>query len=63
MYCTFYNTNDVFLAEEYLNNHGVECSIVPTPIQDKAYCGVCIQVDLPKEQVAEYLVGLEYNTI
>ncbi len=61
MYCTFYNTNDVFSAEETLKQNGVECSIVPTPVQDKAYCGVCIQVELPKCELDNYLNGLEYN--
>ncbi len=45
-YLIFYKTNDVFEAEEKLNNHGIECAIVPTPVQDKAYCGVCVSVDL-----------------
>ena len=45
-YIVFYKTNDVFEAEEKLNNQSIKCSIVPTPVQDKAYCGVCLSVDL-----------------
>lgn len=42
----FYKTNDVFEAEEKLSNQNIICTIVPTPVQDKAYCGVCLSIDL-----------------
>lgn len=42
MHIVFYSTSNVFKAEELLTNAGVECQVVPTPVQDKAYCGVCI---------------------
>ncbi len=45
MHIVFYSTSDVFKAEEMLNEMGLECSVVPTPVQDKAYCGVCIEIE------------------
>lgn len=44
MYFVFYRTNDVFAAEELLQNSGIKTEIVPTPVQDKAYCGVCLKI-------------------
>lgn len=43
MYIVFYSTSNVFKAEELLTNAEISCKVVPTPVQDKAYCGVCIQ--------------------
>lgn len=45
MFVVFYSTSNVFKAEEILNKHDVECNIVPTPAMDRAYCGVCLEVD------------------
>lgn len=45
MHIMFFSTNDVFEAEEKINEAGMECKIVPTPVTDKAYCGVCIQTE------------------
>ena len=39
MHVVFYKTNDVFIAEEKLKELGLNVRIVPTPVQDKAYCG------------------------
>lgn len=64
MYLVFYKTNDVFLAEEKLNEQEICVKIVPTPVQDKAYCGVCIQVN--KEDIAKInsiLNDMEYVKI
>ena len=44
MYIVFYSTSDVFRAVELLSKNCIECQVVPTPVQDKAYCGVCVQV-------------------
>lgn len=41
----FYKTNDVFLAEERLTAANVDVEVVPTPVQDKAYCGVCVRIE------------------
>ncbi len=61
MYIVFYSTSNVFRAEAILHKVKVECSVVPTPATDKAYCGVCIEtgddVDLA------VLDGLEYDLI
>ena len=46
MHVVFYKTNDVFIAEDKLKEFGLDVKIVPTPVQDKAYCGVCIKVVL-----------------
>ena len=43
MHIVFYSTSDVFRTEEILNIGGIECKVVPTPVQDMAYCGVCIE--------------------
>ena len=37
-------TTDVFEAEERFQDHGIAVEIVPTPVQDKAYYGVCIYI-------------------
>ncbi len=43
LYIVFYSTSHVFEAEERLLAQGIECKVVPTPVTDKAYCGVCIK--------------------
>lgn len=40
MHFVFYRTSDVFAAEEILQERGISTAIDPTPVQDKAYCGV-----------------------
>lgn len=61
MYVVFYSTNDVFKAEALLKGKNVECSIVPTPVTDKAYCGVCVKTDKNnKEQVGKIIKDMEY---
>ena len=45
MYIVFFSTSHVFETEERLNNQGIACKIVPTPVTDKAYCGVCIETE------------------
>lgn len=60
----FYRTNDVFLAEERLQKEGVGVEIVPTPVQDKAYCGVCVRIDDGTVELAQRtLSGLEYKIV
>lgn len=64
MYFVFYKTSDVFAAEERMQAKDIPLEIVPTPVQDKAYCGVCVQVgtaDLKNAQAA--LAGMEYQLI
>ena len=43
-YVVFFSTSDVFEAEDRFINHQISCEIVPTPVTDKAYCGVCVKV-------------------
>ena len=62
MYLIFYKTNDVFEAEEKLQAAGIPTKIVPTPVQDKAYCGVCVRVkDADREAAKELLKDMEYQ--
>lgn len=61
MFVVFYSTNDVFRAEEILNGIHEECKIVPTPVQDKAYCGVCLKVD--QRMDVTVLSDFEYHII
>lgn len=63
MYLVFYKTNDVFVAEERLQEQNIETEIVPTPVQDKAYCGVCVKVSVNKEIVLSFLTGMDYKII
>ena len=62
MYLIFYKTNDVFEAEEKLQAAGLSTKIVPTPVRDKAYCGVCVRVkDTDREVARELLKNMEYQ--
>lgn len=61
MHIVFFSTTDVFQGEELLKEAGVECEIVPTPVQDKAYCGVCLKVN--DERFKDVLVNLEYELV
>ena len=60
MHIVFFSTNDVFKAEELLCENGVKCKVVPTPVTDKAYCGVCIETF---ENIENILHDLEYKMI
>ena len=60
MFIMFFSTSNVFKAEDILKKNGIECSIVPTPATDRAYCGVCIKVN--KNISLELLNGIEYST-
>ena len=61
MYIAFFSTSDVFAGEEKLNKAGIECNVVPTPVTDKAYCGVCLQSE-DKNAISE-LEGMDFNVI
>lgn len=64
MYIVFYRTGDVFEAEEVLNSKGYETKIVPTPVQDKAYCGVCIKIITSSvENLSELLSEIDHYII
>ena len=63
MYYAFYKTTDVFAAEELFIARGIAIEIVPTPVQDKAYCGICIRIFEQKAVIAQIISTLEYNII
>ena len=64
MHFVFYKTNDVFLAEEKLLAAGIHVDVVPTPVQDKAYCGVSVQIKKEDIEKAETILSeLEYNLV
>ena len=63
MHLVFYKTNDVFVAEEKLLEKNIETEIVPTPVQDKAYCGVCVKVSANRDTVFSFLDGMDYKVI
>jgi len=59
MHIVFYSTSDVFEAEEKIKEAGIECKIVPTPVTDKAYCGVCVKSD--DNDATKALGGMEFQ--
>ena len=61
MFIVFYSTSNVFRAEEILNGAAIECKVVPTPVTDKAYCGVCIQTE--NEQAKDLMDDMEFEVI
>lgn len=61
MYIVFYSTSNVFEAEEKINDAGLECKIVPTPVTDKAYCGVCVETN--DEEALQLLDEMEYQIV
>lgn len=64
MFFVFYNTNDVFVAEEKLQNRGITAEVVPTPVQDKAYCGVCLHIaDKDSDNAIQALEGMDYKRV
>lgn len=64
MHFVFYRTNDVFAAEELLQNSGIKTEIVPTPVQDKAYCGVCLKISSHElEKSTMILSNMDYRMV
>ena len=64
MHLIFYKTNDVFTAEEKFIENNINVEIVPTPVQDKAYCGVCVKICNDDLDMASVLLSdLEYKTV
>lgn len=61
MHIVFFSTSNVFKAEEILNENNIECKVIPTPVQDKAYCGVCIET---QDEEAKALMGdMEFEVL
>lgn len=64
MYLVFYRTSDVFEVEEILQSYNIATDIVPTPVQDKAYCGVCVKIAEKDLNLAtNYLQRFEYQKV
>lgn len=65
MFVVFYRTTDVFAAEEILTEKKIPVEVVQTPVQDKAYCGVCVEVPNDAvDEVKELLSSiLEYQLV
>ena len=61
MHIVFFSTSDVFKAEEILNGENIECKIVPTPVQDKAYCGVCVKTF--DNEARNLMTGMEHEIL
>lgn len=61
IYVVFFSTSDVFEAEDRFIHHQIPCEIVPTPVTDKAYCGVCVKVD--GFNSFECIQDMEFETI
>ena len=61
MHIVFFSTSHVFEAEERCSDHGIKCKIVPTPVTDKAYCGVCVETE--SEDVENIIEDMEHNII
>ncbi len=61
MHIVFFSTSDVFKAEEMLNDNRIECKVVPTPVQDKAYCGVCVKTQ--NEQAKTLMGDMEFEVL
>ncbi|WP_077369759.1 DUF3343 domain-containing protein [Anaerosalibacter sp. Marseille-P3206] len=55
MYYIFYSTNDVFKGEEILRDNNIDYKIVPTPIKDSVYCGVCLFSDVSIDTIQNLL--------
>lgn len=61
MHIVFYSTSHVFEAEERLKENGIECKVVPTPVTDKAYCGVCIETYA--DSVEQLINDMEHSVV
>ncbi|SEV99858.1 DUF3343 domain-containing protein [[Clostridium] fimetarium] len=61
MHIVFFSTSDVFSGEEILIDAGISYKVVPTPVTDKAYCGVCLKTN--SEKVVELLKNFEFKIV
>jgi hypothetical protein len=61
MHIVFYSTSHVFEAEERLKEKGIDCKVVPTPVTDKAYCGVCIETYA--DNVEQLINDMEHSVV
>lgn len=61
MYVVFFSTSNVFKAEAILKANNVACTVVPTPATDRAYCGVCLEVNDGTE--VDTILNMEHVTL
>ena len=61
MHIVFYSTSHVFEAEERLKEKGIDCKVAPTPVTDKAYCGVCIETYA--DNVEQLINDMEHSVV
>ena len=61
MHIVFFSTSNVFRAEEILNDAKIECKVVPTPVTDIAYCGVCIETE--NQAAKDLMEDMEYEIV
>ncbi len=61
MHIVFYSTSHVFEAEERLKEKGIDCKVVPTPVTDKVYCGVCIETYA--DNVEQLINDMEHSVV
>lgn len=61
MYIVFFSTSNVFRAEEILTEAEIDCKVVPTPVTDKAYCGVCIETE--DQNAIDFMEDMEYEIV
>lgn len=61
MHIVFFSTTDVFKAEEILNTNEIVCKVVPTPVLDKAYCGVCLETC--DNNAKNYIENIEHEIL
>lgn len=59
----FSTTNMVFVAEAELKRNEIECNIVPTPVTDKVYCGMCVEVDVDEKVQAQKVLDNNFIEI
>lgn len=61
MHIVFFSTSNVFRTEEILTEAKIECKIVPTPVTDRAYCGVCIETE--DHNAKNLMEDMEYEIV
>lgn len=57
----FYSTNDVYAAEELLQKNDLPFELVPTPLRQSVYCGVCVKTEESLEFIESLLQGFRYK--
>lgn len=61
MYYMFFSTSDVFIGESILQESGLNYKIVPTPIKERVYCGVCIFSEENETNIIKLFKNLNFE--